>query len=162
MSTVTAVVTTSRTVTLKASPDPAGSTTAAASPAKPRGTLHLQTWGGSLGQGFPTGGCANLKTRFVNQSDTAIEQITIAAASGEYTYFSGWDGNDFPTVRAAKPGPALLNVYLAPSDDVTLDYKLCTVTRPPGNPDFEFGVMTAKYVTFRWVTGFSGRACFSC
>lgn len=129
----------------------------------PRGTLLVMAGPeGGFGQTFPEGRCAVWRTGFVNQSDTAIEQIIVAPPSGEYTNYSGWNGKDFPTRPARPPAPAVLNVYLKPGDDVALEYKTCTATPPPADPNFEYGVTAPKTVTFRWVTGASGRACFKC
>ena len=148
----------------RSSPFSPSPTPAQPSPAaQPRGTLLVMAGPeGGFGQTFPEGRCAVWRTGFVNQSDTAIDQITVAPPSGEYTNFSGWNGKDFPTRPARPPAPAILNVYLKPGDDVALEYKTCTTTPPPANPNFEYGAAAPKTVAFRWVTGVSGRACFKC
>lgn len=167
--TTTATLTSSTTakVTVTSTPSQPTQTPAKAAPAstppppaRPRGTLLVQAGPeGGFGQSFPDGRCAVWRTGFVNQSDTAIDQITMAPPGGDYS--GEWNGHDFDTRAAAKPAPAVLNVYIAPGERSAFEYKTCTSTPVPG-PKFEYGALAPKYLEFRWETGQSGRACFKC
>lgn len=129
-------------------------------PAQPRGALLVQAGPeGGFGQTFPDGGCAVWRSGFINQSDTAVDQITMAPPGGEYT--GEWNGHGSPTRPASKPVPAVLNVYIAPGQSAAFEYKTCTWTASPG-PKFEYGAFAPDYLTFRWETGEAGRACFKC
>lgn len=128
---------------------------------RPRGTLLVQAGPeGGFGQTFPRGKCAVWQTGFVNQSNTAIDQITVAPPGGEYTKYE-WNGHDYPTRAATRPAPAVLNVYMAPGQHAAFKYQTCTSTPSPG-PKFEYGALSPDYVTFRWEGGVTGRACFKC
>lgn len=158
--TVTAMVT--ETVTAQVTPAEADSSDASTgpSPAQPRGTLLVQAGPeGGFGQTFPEGRCAVWRTGFINQSDTAIDQITMAPPGGEYT--GEWNGHSSPTRAAAKPAPAVLDVYIAAGQSSALEYKTCTSTPPPG-PKFEYSAFAPEFVTFHWKNGQVGRACFQC
>jgi hypothetical protein len=98
----------------------------------------------------------------INQSDTAIDQVIFAPTSGEYVNYSGWNGKDFPTIKAERPKPAVIDIYLAPGDKQEARFQTCTSTPPPKNPDFEFVSGGDDTVSFRWATGQKGEACFGC
>lgn len=128
---------------------------------RPRGTLLVQAGPErGFGQTFPSGRCAVWQTGFTNQSDTAIDQITVAPPGGDWTK-DDWNGHDYPTRAAAKPAPAVLDVYIAPGQETALEYRTCTNTPSPG-PRFEYGAFAPNWVTFRWESGATGRACFKC
>ena len=159
-STTTAKVTVTETPTQPTAPTKAATATAPPEPAKPRGTLLVQAGPeGGFGQSFPDGRCAVWRTGFVNQSDTAIDQITMAPPGGEYS--GEWNGHDFATRAAAKPAPAVLNVYIAPGRRSVFEYKTCTSTPVPGLK-FEYSALAPTYLKFRWETGQGDRACFKC
>lgn len=94
-----------------------------------------------FGQTFPDGRCAVWRTGFVNQSDTAIDQITMAPPGGDYT--GEWNGHNSPTRPAVKPTPAVLNVYIAPGKSAAFEYKTCTSTPSPG-PRFAYGPIPSQ------------------
>lgn len=133
------------------------------SAARPKGTLLVIAGPeGGFGQTFPKGRCAVWQTGFVNQSDTAIDQIIMAPPDGDYTNYAGWNGHDFPTKSAAPPSPAVLDIYLEAGARTALEYKTCTSTPPPVDPAFNYGATAPDTVEFRWVTGHRGTACFRC
>jgi hypothetical protein len=148
--------------TSSASPTPVMKTTKSPPPARGRLALLGPADDPRYGQGFSDGQCANWMIGMINQSDTAIDQVTFAPPSGEYTNYSGWNGKDFPTIKAERPKPAVIDIYLASGDEQDVRFQTCTSTPPPDNPDFEFGAEGPNTVSFRWVTGQKGEACFGC
>lgn len=121
----------------------------------PRGSLAVVRAGDSYGQGSPSGPCANWLLRFQNNSNTEIVQIVLAPSSGVYTNFHGWNGTAFPTVPAAVPRPAVLNVSIPPYGYQDLRFQNCTSTPPPTDPNYQFDVSSPQ-ATFTWVTGQTG------
>jgi hypothetical protein len=165
--TATSTVTATAKVTVTASPELAPTPRSATAPfartpsaMQPRGALLVQAGpAGGFGQSFAEGRCAVWRTGFVNQSVTPIVEITMAPPSGEYT--GEWNGHTYPTRSAAKPAPAVLNVYIGPGKSAAVEYKTCTSTPSPGSK-FEYGAEAPEFLTYRWETGQVGRACFRC
>lgn len=159
--TVTATMTATSVVTVSISPSEP-STATSPSPPMPQGLLavDLRPSHGFGQESVMDRRCSEWVAGFANLSDTAINRIVVAPRSAEYT--GAWNGHDFETRRAARPAPAVLDVYLAAGQRQILRFQTCTSTSPPSSQDFEFGAIPPRYATFRWATGYEGRTCFRC
>lgn len=122
----------------------------------PKGTLLVGFGAGhEYGQGIPTGKCVPWTIEVKNQSNTAIERITFAPVSADY---EDWSVPSPPrTKKANRPGPTVLDVYLNPGDESVLKWTSCTTTPWPGG-SYELDETLPSSVSFRWVTGHTGRA----
>ena len=97
----------------------------------------------------------------MNQSDTPIVGVEFAPKSGNYTDYSGWDGKDFPTIKAKKPAPVAIEIYLEPGDAQDVRFQTCTRTSEPKG-SYDFSVVPPDFVAFTWETGQRDEACFKC
>jgi hypothetical protein len=132
---------------------------------RPRGSLEVlgASAGAGLGQGFPSGPCANWRLKFLNNSNTEIVTIVFAPPSGDYSNFREFNRQTqqhAPDIPAEKPSPAVLNVSLPPYREQILAFQTCTTTTPPANTNYEFGAVAPDTVAFTWATGYSGAAPF--
>ncbi len=132
---------------------------------RPRGSLQVlgASAGAGLGQGLPSGPCANWRLKFLNNSNTEIITIVFAPPSGDYSNFREFNRQTqqhAPDIPAEKSSPAVLNVSLPPYGEQILAFQTCTTTTPPANTNYEFGAVAPDTVTFTWATGHSGSAPF--
>ena len=96
----------------------------------------------------------------MNNSDTEISELVISSKSAQYTDFSAYDAasDSFPTLPAATPAPVTLNVSIPAHESQVLDFKACSITLPPRNPNFAFGDGILP-IAYAWVSGYRGTAC---
>ena len=117
----------------------------------------------TYGQGVAVENCATWRLKFDNNSDTEIIEITFAPVSGDYTDWAGtWNPVTklYPTMPAATPSPAHLNVAIPANTSQVLSFQTCTATPQPANRDYWFSVSSPPLISYQWVTGEVGTTPF--
>jgi hypothetical protein len=68
--------------------------------------------------------------------------------------------NSYPTIPAATPSPAQLNVGIPANSSQVLSFQNCTTTSHPADRDYQFHVVPPALVSYQWVTGQVGTTPF--
>jgi hypothetical protein len=115
--------------------------------------VTIQTHGGSYGQGFSSGACANWHVLVENNSSEEVVDPRYRAASGNL------DNSDYTKSRKARR-PAAVSVPLSiPAHDAQeLDFQSCTQSEVPN--DWEYNDIPPEAVEVSWITGYRERVCF--